>query len=72
MFWLTVYKADTMTFKGTFGHRLWFLGIALDGHVLNRTPTIRVNKQIAFGYLIPDRDHLYNLDTYSWIGNDYW
>jgi hypothetical protein len=50
MFWLTVYKGETKTYEIIFGHGLLLLAIALDGHVLNRTP-IRV-KQIAFVYLI--------------------
>ena len=50
MFWLAIYHGEEITYRLIFGHGLMFIAIALDGHVLNRTP-IRV-KQSAFGYLI--------------------
>ena len=50
MFWFAIYDSEELTYQLIFGHGLMFIAIALDGHVLNRTP-IRL-KQSAFGYLI--------------------
>lgn len=50
MFWFTVYDGNGVDYQILFGHGFLFLGIALDGLILNRTP-VRV-KQILFAYLI--------------------
>jgi hypothetical protein len=50
MYWFTVYEGGQVQYDALFGHGLLFLGIAFDGHFLNRTP-IRV-KQLFFVYFI--------------------
>ena len=50
IFWLLEYNGRPIIYEMLFGHGLLYFAIALDGHVLNRTP-IRI-KQIVFGYII--------------------